>query len=370
LAGYTRQALANIQNNSTADADDINDEFNQVQAAFNNATGHTHDGTSGEGVPITKVGPVQDVVVTASVMRPKTDATLDLGTSLLQFKDGYFSGTVDAGAFVAPSVTITGGTITGITDLAVADGGTGSSTAAGALVNLGLTATAAELNILDGATLTVTELNYVDGVTSALQTQLDAKQATITGGATSIASSNLTASRVLVSDASGKVDVSALISPTELNYLNNVSSNIQDQIDTKQATITGAASSVVTANLDASIVVVSSAGGKIGNSSTTTTELGYLNSVTSDIQTQINGKQTIVTGADQVGSIGLFMVKSGARGSVIAHGDAIAGSSLEWANTSGSTSSTATPTGSWMCMGRIPASGTDANSVSLFMRTA
>jgi hypothetical protein len=41
-----------------------------------------------------------------------------------------------------------------------------------------LTASAAELNILDGATLTTTELNYVDGVTSAIQTQLDAKAAT------------------------------------------------------------------------------------------------------------------------------------------------------------------------------------------------
>lgn len=39
----------------------------------------------------------------------------------------------------------------------------------------GVTASAAELNILDGATLTVTELNYVDGVTSAIQTQLDGK---------------------------------------------------------------------------------------------------------------------------------------------------------------------------------------------------
>jgi microcystin-dependent protein len=46
-----------------------------------------------------------------------------------------------------------------------------------------VTATAAELNLLDGTTLdlpsvtaTATELNYVDGVTSAIQTQLDAKQ--------------------------------------------------------------------------------------------------------------------------------------------------------------------------------------------------
>lgn len=38
-----------------------------------------------------------------------------------------------------------------------------------------VTASAAELNILDGATLSTTELNYVDGVTSAIQTQLDAK---------------------------------------------------------------------------------------------------------------------------------------------------------------------------------------------------
>lgn len=40
-----------------------------------------------------------------------------------------------------------------------------------------ITASAAELNILDGATLSTTELNYVDGVTSAIQTQLDSKLA-------------------------------------------------------------------------------------------------------------------------------------------------------------------------------------------------
>jgi hypothetical protein len=59
--------------------------------------------------------------------------------------------------------------------LPVANGGTGSTTASGALTNLGLTATAAEINTLDGITATTTELNYTDGVTSNIQTQLNAK---------------------------------------------------------------------------------------------------------------------------------------------------------------------------------------------------
>jgi len=42
----------------------------------------------------------------------------------------------------------------------------------------GVTATTAELNILDGVTTTTAELNYVDGVTSNVQTQLDAKAPT------------------------------------------------------------------------------------------------------------------------------------------------------------------------------------------------
>jgi hypothetical protein len=59
--------------------------------------------------------------------------------------------------------------------------------AATALTNLGLTATAAELNALDGITATVTELNYTDGVTSAIQTQLDSKFATAGGTLTGAA---------------------------------------------------------------------------------------------------------------------------------------------------------------------------------------
>ena len=66
---------------------------------------------------------------------------------------------------------ITGsGTITVAGTLAVANGGTGATSAPVALTNLGLTATAAELN-------------YTDGVTSNIQTQLDARQPTDTSQA-------------------------------------------------------------------------------------------------------------------------------------------------------------------------------------------
>ena len=44
------------------------------------------------------------------------------------------------------------------------------------LSDLGITASASELNALDGITASVTELNYTDGVTSAIQTQIDGKQ--------------------------------------------------------------------------------------------------------------------------------------------------------------------------------------------------
>jgi len=95
-----------------------------------------------------------------------------------------------------------------------------------------VSATAAEINKLDGLTATTAELNHVDGVTSNVQTQLDGKQATITGAATTIDDANLTASRALVSNGSGKVAVSAVTS-TELGYLDGVTSAIQTQLGTK-----------------------------------------------------------------------------------------------------------------------------------------
>ena len=79
------------------------------------------------------------------------------------------------------------------------------------------------------------EFNYLNGVSSAIQTQLDAKQATITGSATTIDTESLTASRALISNGSQKVAVSA-VTDTELGYLDGVSSAIQTQLAAKAAT--------------------------------------------------------------------------------------------------------------------------------------
>jgi len=67
-----------------------------------------------------------------------------------------------------------------------------------------------------------------------LQSALDGKQATITGAATTIDDTDLTASRALVSDGSGKVAVSDVTS-TELGYLDGVTSAVQTQVDSKTA---------------------------------------------------------------------------------------------------------------------------------------
>lgn len=84
------------------------------------------------------------------------------------------------------------------------------------------------------------ELAYVKGVTSAIQTQINAKQDTITGGATTITSANLTASRALISNASGKVAVSS-VTDTELGYVSGVTSSIQTQLGNRA--LTGAVTS-------------------------------------------------------------------------------------------------------------------------------
>ena len=79
MAGYTRQDTANnIANGQVIDADDFDAQYNAIEAGFNASTGHKHDGSSGEGAAITKIGPSQDLIISGSQVLPKTANTLDL----------------------------------------------------------------------------------------------------------------------------------------------------------------------------------------------------------------------------------------------------------------------------------------------------
>ena len=92
--GYTRNDTGNnIADGNIINAADLDGEFDAVEAAFNETTGHTHDGTAAEGAPITVLGPVQDFIASATEIKPKTTNTLNIGTASLQFKDMYLDGT-------------------------------------------------------------------------------------------------------------------------------------------------------------------------------------------------------------------------------------------------------------------------------------
>ena len=125
------------------------------------------------------------------------------GTTKIIYCDGAGSGaavvditgSLDLGSLILGGTTVTAtaaelNIMDGVTattaELNILDGVTATTaelnildgvTATTAELNIldGVTATTAELNILDGVTATTAELNFVDGVTSAIQTQLDDK---------------------------------------------------------------------------------------------------------------------------------------------------------------------------------------------------
>jgi len=198
MAGYSARQ-SSFTTGDTILAAHSNDEFNQVLAAFNATTGHSHDGTAGEGGPVTTLrdadslnkilvdtsnnhlefyvevssAAVQQLRIQDGAIVPITDNDIDLGTSSLEFKDLFIDGTANVDAInldgtlitsTAAELNILDGVTATAAELNILDGVT--STAAELNILDGVTATAAELNIMDGVTSTTAELNILDGVTS------------------------------------------------------------------------------------------------------------------------------------------------------------------------------------------------------------
>jgi hypothetical protein len=86
--------------------------------------------------------------------------------------------------------------------------------------------------------------------------------------------------------------IGASVSATELGYLDGVTSAIQTQIDAKQATITGGATTITSSDLTADRALISSGTGKVAVSTVTATEVGLLSGVTGVIVTEA-GTQTL-----------------------------------------------------------------------------
>ena len=92
--GYTRNDTANnIADGNVINASDLDGEFDAVQAAFNSTTGHSHDGTSGEGPQIAAGGIASNAVTTAKIL----DANVTLAKMAANSVDSdqYVDGSID-----------------------------------------------------------------------------------------------------------------------------------------------------------------------------------------------------------------------------------------------------------------------------------
>ena len=218
---------------------------------------------------------IKDYVDTQVATIPVGDITAVVaGTGLT---GGGTSGSVTLNADVSASSTNTftnktvdaNGTGNSITNLEVADLASG-------VLDTDLTAVSASDDTLASAKAIKT---YVDSqphssVTASSTTTFTNKTIDVdaTGNSiTNLADANIKAAAAI--DATKIAD--GTVTSTEFQYINSLSANAQTQIDGKQATID--ASSRLNANL-------------VGDGSVDDTEFGYLDGVTSDIQTQLSAK--------------------------------------------------------------------------------
>ncbi len=185
-ATYTRQS--SYTDGDTITAAHTNDEFNQLLAAFVASTGHTHDGTTAEGGPITKL---LGNTLTFGAATAGTDITITFdGESndgvlkwmededYFEFSDDILIATTEKLQFRDTAIYIhssTDGQLDLVADSEIQIAATtidmnGNVDISGTLTIGGAGISEAELEILDGATVTTTEINIMDGDTSASAT--------------------------------------------------------------------------------------------------------------------------------------------------------------------------------------------------------
>ena len=194
MAGYTRQS--SINDGDTVTASLFNNEYNQILAAFNNTSGHKHDGTAAEGPVIGLIGdsnlttPLNKILIDSAnnhlefnvnvggnsinqiniqdgIIKPIVTNDIDLGTSSLQYKDAFFDGTVTLDA-------LTIGTATSITDV-----DTDLSTASASDDTL---ASAKAIKTYVDSQVTASDLDFSGDTGGSQSIDLDSQSLTLTGG--------------------------------------------------------------------------------------------------------------------------------------------------------------------------------------------
>jgi len=107
--GYIRKDTGNnIADGNVINASDLDGEFDGLVSAFATSTGHSHDGTEGEGGPVSKIGPSLQYEADANAFFPETNNAVDLGKTAKQFKDLYIDGVINTDNMSADAATITG----------------------------------------------------------------------------------------------------------------------------------------------------------------------------------------------------------------------------------------------------------------------
>jgi len=182
---YTRQST--FADGDVITAAHSNDEFNQLLAAFAASSGHTHDGTAGEG------GPIAGLLANAITLGANQDADIVLtfdglanngvlswmeDEDYFEFSDDILIATSEKLQFRDTAIYInssTDGQLDIVADTEIQIAATTIDINGNVDINGTLTIgsagiSEAELEILDGATVTTTELNIIDGDTSASAT--------------------------------------------------------------------------------------------------------------------------------------------------------------------------------------------------------